>query len=561
VSHILVIDDNPAIHADFRKILTGDEDPADFHDDESLLFGTPSKRITRFEIDSAYQGQAGLAAVERALAEGHPYALAFVDVRMPPGWDGVQTVSRLRTVDPQLQIVICTAYSDYSWKEIQRQSGPSDGLLILKKPFDNIEVVQLAHALTTKWFLNRQSEARMAELNQMAVELLHANQQISRELEQRAKAEAAFRTIFQVSPVGITLMDTHGRFVDVNPAFEKQNGIARKHLTGKHSSELKVVQTVRPEEQREPLSVDPPINEQELAYTSPDGAPHTALMWSRSVTIANTVHRLNFWLDITARKQMEEELRQARIAAEAASQAKSEFLANMSHELRTPMNGMLGFTQLLLNTVLTPEQRDYLETVESSTTSLLKIINDILDFSAMDSGCLELQEAPFSIRECVEDIHRALLAAAQQKGLDLSFEVSSQADEVLGDIGRLRQVLFNIVGNAIKFTPEGSVRVIARAIETDELKCEAQFSVQDTGLGIPREKQHLIFEHFRQNEGALTRKYGGAGLGLAICTRIVEKMGGRLWLESEGGRGSTFYFTVPLKLQRAGLFQSIRLTA
>jgi signal transduction histidine kinase len=201
-----------------------------------------------------------------------------------------------------------------------------------------------------------------------------------------------------------------------------------------------------------------------------------------------------------------------------------------------------------LGTELNAEQRDYLETVEGSTISLLKIISEILDFSKAESGRLELEEAPFSIRECVEDATRTLLATAHQKNLALLFEVSGKADQVVGDIVRLRQVLLNIIGNALKFTATGSVRVIVQTTETSDLNCEARFSVQDTGVGIPRDKHQLIFEPFRQSDNSMTRKYGGTGLGLAISVRIIEKMGGRIWLESEEGCGSTFHFTVPLKV-------------
>src|ERR1039457_2267515 len=162
---ILVIDDNHAIHADLRKILLGEVKTQErLQDDESFLFDVAAMPVTKFEIDSAFQGQEGLAKLQQSLAEGRPYALAFVDVRMPPGWDGLETISHLQEADPHLQTVICTAYSDYSWKEIQRRLGRSDSVLILKKPFDNIEVVQLAHALTSKWLLSHQAEARMTDL-------------------------------------------------------------------------------------------------------------------------------------------------------------------------------------------------------------------------------------------------------------------------------------------------------------------------------------------------------------------------------------------------------------
>ena len=370
------------------------------------------------------------------------------------------------------------------------------------------------------------------------------------------ESEERFRAIFDGAVIGIAVTDLATGGLTVNRAYQRMLGCAAEEM-----QHVTIFDELTHSDDREPqrLQFQEMLEggrehlRMEKRYVLRNGRMVWAIV--ELSILKNSAGRARFVLgtavDVTEQKSAEIALQQAKLAAEAASEAKSSFLATMSHEIRTPMNGILGMTELVLDTDLTSEQREHLGLVRVSAESLLAIINDILDFSKIEAGKLELEAIPFDFRASLGETMKSLSIRAHQKGLELIYEVQPGVPEALiGDPGRIRQVLINLVGNAVKFTDQGEVFIRVEEVSSENGVACLHFKVKDSGVGIPKDKQERIFEAFSQADGSMTRKYGGTGLGLTICTRLVRMMGGKVWVESEPGQGSTFHFTAKLGVQQ-----------
>jgi len=415
---------------------------------------------------------------------------------------------------------------------------------------------------------NRARDGRLYWVNATIVPLLDASGMpeqyigIRTDITDRKHIEAQLseqlhmvEELIEAIPLPLYMKDADGRYLRLNRAFELFFNIRRQDLI-KHT----LYDLLAPEDAELHATKDRElmrskgIQSYEAVLHAADGTHHDTIYRKAALTqLDGKVYGLlGIIIDITDRKQSEADLRQAKEAAEAANRAKSDFLANMSHEIRTPMNGIIGMTDLALDTALSDEQREYLGIVKSSGEALLTIINDILDFSKIEAGKLLVEHISFDLHRLVSDTMKSLALRAHEKNIELVSELLPDVPtHVLGDPSRIRQVLINLVGNAIKFTENGEIVLRANLNTQQGNTAFVHFAVRDTGIGIAPEKQQLIFDAFAQEDSTTTRKYGGTGLGLSISRRLVNLMGGEIWLESELGRGSTFHFSVALQIDRA----------
>ncbi|HET9646121.1 MAG TPA: response regulator, partial [Burkholderiaceae bacterium] len=492
----------------------------------------------------AMQGQQAVEMVSRKLRIGQPYALAFVDMRMPPGWDGVQTIERLWQADARLQVVICTAFSDHSWDAVLARLDVHDRLLILKKPFDPIEVRQLAHALTAKWQTTQQVAQQLSALE-------HAVREQHEVHEALRASEARLRKVIESSMMGVFFWDLSGAIQQTNDAFLQIIGYTRDDLD---AGLVNWAQLTPPEEAEadrraiEQLQRTGRCQNYEKHYIRKDGSLVPVLIGG-TLLPDSLDHGVAFIVDLTERRQAEAD-RQARREAEVANLAKSEFLANMSHEIRTPMNAILGMSHLALQSGLNAQQLNYVQKVHRAAESLLGIVNDILDFSKIEAGHLDMECVPFDLGDVLDDLATQVGMKAEDKGIELVFALAPTLPTALeGDPMRLGQVLLNLGNNAVKFTERGEIVVEVEEMERDATTVLLRFEVRDPGIGITPEQQQRLFQPFSQGDASTSRRYGGTGLGLVICSHLARMMGGQIGLDSVPGRGSRFYFTARFGLR------------
>ncbi|WP_158623249.1 response regulator [Corallococcus sp. CA053C] len=433
--------------------------------------------------------------------------------------------------------------------DVARVLNASTAYLKGETPHYEVEVRVRQQDGTYRWILSRGTALRDEQGR------AHRFLGVSIDITDRKQAEAAlarsqerYRATFEHAPAGLVHVDPQHGLMHFNPAYCEITGYTAEELLA-----LEPIHLAHPEDLEHALGHFLSLSRNEIStysiehrFIRKDGRTiWLSVTSSRVPTDDGTAsYIISIVHDVSRRKQLEEELRQARALAEQANRAKDEFLANVSHEIRTPMNAILGMTELVLDTHLTQSQRQSLKTVKSATGNLLGIINDLLDFSKIEAGKLALDPADFHLRSALSDTMRALAVRAHRKGLELVCNVHADVpDALVGDSSRLRQIVINLVGNALKFTAQGEVVMQVEVASTSAERVALRFSVRDTGIGISAHKQAAIFRAFEQEDASTSRKYGGTGLGLTIAARLIGLMDGAIQVESEPGRGSTFTFT------------------
>jgi PAS domain S-box-containing protein len=559
-NRILVIDDNPSIHTDIRKILSPNERPNTLlADAKALLFDeAPAKSSqTQFEIVSAFQGEEGLDKVQAAAGAGRPFALAFVDVRMPPGWDGVETITRIWKDHPDLQIVICTAYSDYSWEEMIGQIGKSDNLVILKKPFDNIEVLQLAHALTQKWALRDDINGRLSDLDRLVTqrtsELQSANDKLKREITDRLQTEKALRRseerfskAFRASPIPLAIQSLRDQiFIDVNEGFLKLAGFTREELIGHQPEELNLWS--EPGAGRallKKLHQEMSVRNYPCRLRSKSCQIRDALFSVEVFELDGEPFLLTIAQDITEQARLENQLRQAQ-----KMEAVGQLAAGVAHDFNNILTVINGHASLVL-AGKPPESNDRksLQSIAAASNRATKLVRQLLTFSRKQFILVQSINIGQALSSVAEMLPRVLRE-------DIAIEIHSEPDLPLinADAGMIEQMFMNLAVNARDAMADGgrltlSARLIELTAEAAQQNQEARpgrficLTVRDTGCGIPPEVLPRIFEPF-----FTTKPIGkGTGLGLATVYGIAKQHEGWIEVQTALEQGTTFNIFLPV---------------
>ena len=539
---ILVIDDTPSIHDDFGKILTPDTGPEDSGAlVDSLAFSIFGRTNpvgpapTKFTLDSAMQGEEGLACVVDALAQDWPYAVAFVDMRMPPGWDGLDTIHHLWATDPQLQIVICTAYSDHSWAAISERIGHSDNLLILKKPFDHIEVLQLAHALCRKWQLARDNTEHLRRLDKL----------VYQRTCQLDEAEERFTKAFNASPLAQAIVDLEQvRFLNINTTFEKQFGVSRSSLAALPARIIcPELDQVGWDALVDRLRSGQPVDEQPFTCKNPEGKMRQMRRSARAVVITARTCAIVVIRDVTEQLATEQQLRQSQ-----KLEAVGQLTAGIAHDFNNLLTVIHNCTTELLLDRPDPETQKAIEPIQAAAMGAARLIRQLLIF-----GRREVVQLKTLDLRAVFDGLRAFLRQLIDSHIAIEWVIPEQLPLIVADPANLEQIVVNLVVNARDAMPDGGrIRIEAAPCQIDAAAAtrhpEAkpgryiEIQVSDTGAGIPPELQSRIFEPF-----FTTKEMGkGTGLGLSTVYSLVKQHGGWIEVRSLPGAGTTFSIYHPV---------------
>lgn len=555
---ILVVDDNPAIHDDFRKILG--EQAGGFSQREAMekaLFGSsdaPAKRMT-FRLDFALQGQEALQKVKLALIANDPYALAFVDVRMPPGWDGIETLEHIQPCAPDLQVVICTAFSDYSWDSITRRLDQNDNLLILKKPFETIEVLQLAHALTRKFELSRQARLRMEDLDRMVCDrtqqLVVANEKLREEIAERARVQEALRhseerfsKAFTASPMPMAILSQpESRFLDANSSFLVLAGTTAEGLLKSTAAQLNLW-SAHTGQKLAKIQIGEHLHNHPCPIRRGDGTTRETVLWAEPILLDCGPCLLLIAEDVTDQLRLEGQLRQAQ-----KMEAVGRLAAGIAHEFNNVLTVIQGHAELVrsvpTDAALVAESGGRISQASQRAAALTR---ELLAFS---------RKQPVALKPvCLSAVVRAsqkLIGQLLGERYELQIDCATDSLTTLADLGCIEQVLINLGVNARDAMPDGGIIRIATSMATVEKAQAARnadarpgrfvcLKVTDTGCGIGRETLARIFDPF-----FTTKDIGkGTGLGLSIIHGIVRQHRGWIEVESEIGYGSSFTVFLPV---------------